>query len=335
MIKRSQRPLAPLLAVILTVTSFAHEVTLKNGDRITGKVVERNDETVTVETEYAGIVKIKAEHIKEIAEEADVAEAPKRDEARSVAAVEPKPAAVVPAPKPTPRLFGGRFMGIAEGWEGNASFGYSFSSGNTRTSTLTTGMRAVKTGGIDKLTVYARSLWHNNRNNSAQSTTQNAVWGGARYDRNLTQKVFGFVSYDFERDRPKKLNFRSVAGGGMGYRPIRNERTELDLLLGGAWNRTWQVGPNTDTPEGLAGLSFKHRFHRRLRVQNAVSFFQNVTDKNEYRVIFDATLTADLTKKIGWHITLGDRFNNDPVGNSKRNDVFVTTGLRWTFGAKK
>jgi putative salt-induced outer membrane protein len=226
-------------------------------------------------------------------------------------------------------------MGLTDGWEGNANVGFSFSAGNTRTSTLTTGIRATKTGAIDKLSVYTRSQWHSNRKNGAMETTQNAVWGGARYDRDFDDRVFGFVSYDFERDRPKKLNFRSVLGGGAGHHTVKTESTELDLLLGGAWNRTWATGPNTDTPEALAGVALKHKFHQRLKFQNSVSYFQNITDRNEYRMIFDATLSADITKRIGWFVTIGDRFNNDPVGTSQKNDVLFTTGLRWSFGTKK
>jgi putative salt-induced outer membrane protein YdiY len=166
-------------------------------------------------------------------------------------------------------------------------------------------------------------------------TTQNAFWGGVRYDRNLDRKNFLFGSYDFERDRPKKLNFRSVAGGGYGMHLVKSENTEMDTLFGVAWNRTWQAGDNTDTPEALAGATLKHRFHEKLRVQNSFSFFQNITDKAEFRFIFDSTLTVDVTKRIGVFITVGDRFNNDPFGTAKNNDFLFTTGLKWSFGKKQ
>src|SRR5690606_883071 len=107
--------------------------------------------------------------------------------------------------KPVPRLFGGQFFGIADGWVGNANIGFNYTSGNSRTTTLTTGISAVKTGHKDKLTVYARSLWHNNRKNS-RGTTQNAVWGGFRYDRDFNDRLFVFGSFDIERDAPKGLN---------------------------------------------------------------------------------------------------------------------------------
>ncbi len=333
-----------LLMPIILLASFAaaasdNEIILKNGDKLSGNIVSRDDDTVIIETAYAGRIVVDLNHVKSIVMDrgADAA-SPEAGADKSEKAVINKPSTAKP-PKPAERperLFGGdRFYGLTEGWEGNANFGFSFTTGNTRTTTLTSGIRAAKLGSRDKLTVYARSLWYSNRNLN-NSTTQNAVWGGARYDRNYTDHTFLFGSYDFERDRPRKLNLRSVVGGGIGHHLVKNDRTEIDLLAGGAWNRTWQTGDDTDTPEVLAGNTLKHKFNERLRFQQSFTFFQNATDVNEFRFIFDSTLTADLTKKIGWQITIGDRFNNDPSGSrSRKNDFLFTTGLRWNFGVKR
>lgn len=350
-------PTARVLAGILLLASIAFanetEITLKNGDRLSGKLVSSNDDAVVIETVYAGKIIIDPTHV------AKIGAAKIASTEESSATGPSKPAAEEPVtPKPTkpvdnvvkketqetprsepvkekPALFGeGSFYGLTTGWEGNANFGFNFTDGNSRTSTMTTGMRATKNGGNDKLTIYARSLWYSNRALSV-STTQNAVWGGARYDRNMSEKTFGFISYDFERDRPKKLYLRSVIGTGLGHHFIKDKRTEFDILAGGAWNRTWQSGPNTDTPEALAGNTFKHKFNDRLRFQQTFTFYQNITDIREYRFIFDSSISVDLTKKIGLQFTIGDRFNNDPAPYSKRNDFLFATGLRWNFGKKR
>jgi putative salt-induced outer membrane protein len=323
--------LAAIVLIVAAVPTLANEITLKNGDRVSGKIVSRTDEAVVIETEYAGTLTINAEFISGITEE----DAP---DSEAAAAVEPPPAtppAAAPEPQRIPKIFGeGPLYGLGAGWDGNANVGLSYTSGNSRTTTMTTGIRAVKNGGNDKLTVYARSLWHSNRNSGFQVTTQNAVWGGLRYDRNLNDRVFGFASYDFERDRPKGLNLRSVIGAGLGHHTIKRDDTELEMIVGGAWNRSWQRGPNTDTPEAFLGNTLKHKFHERIRIQQSFTVSQNITDRNEYRFIFDATLSADVTKRIGWFITLGDRFNNDPAGMGKKNDLLLTTGMRWNFGRK-
>jgi len=50
--------------------------------------------------------------------------------------------------------------------------------------------------------------------------------------------------------------------------------------------------------------------------------------------MLDATLNIDVTKRVGFYITAGDRFNNDPAGQSKKNDFLFTTGIKWSFGTK-
>lgn len=360
--KTLSRLLLPALYLFCATSIFASEITLKNGDRVTGKIVEESDATVVLETEYAGTIKISRTHIKDIADETAIAAKVTYKEALAVAvpgptvpestavaatdkskaslAVAPKnsaPAtAVIGPPKPPKRLFGGKYMGVMEGWEGNANVGFSYTSGNSENTTMTTGLRAVKSGHRDNLTVYARSLWNTNRGGNSSITTQNAFWGGARYDRDINDRMFTFISYDFERDRPQKLNFRSVAGGGIGRHWIKGEDTQMDVLLGAAWNRTWKKdGENTDTPEMINGVTLKHKFHDRMRVQNTFTFYQNVTDISEYRFIFDTTLSTDVTKRVGVFFTIGNRYNNDPFGTSKRNDFLFTTGMKWNFGKKK
>lgn len=330
------------ILALASAPAFAEHIMLKNGDRLTGTVLSRSEETVEIETTYAGVIKISASMVDAITPEPEAGGATSTRPETTVARIDEKPAAS-PKPaqasekalEPMPRLFGGRFFGLFGGWSGNANIGYNYSSGNSKTATLTTGLRAVKAGTDEKLTVYARSLWHTSRNSGVAVTTSNAVWGGGRYDRNINDRMFGFGSYDFERDRPKKLHFRSIVGGGFGHHTIKNDNTELDVLVGAAWNRTWQAGDNSDTPEALAGTSFKHKFNGRLKFQETFTFYQNVTDKDEYRFIFDSTLSADVTKRVGVYFTVGNRFNNDPLKGTEKNDFLFTTGVKWNFGKAK
>ena len=56
-----------LLIVCSPIAAFADEVVmLKNGDRISGKVLEQDGEVIVLETEYAGPVRIAARHVEKI-----------------------------------------------------------------------------------------------------------------------------------------------------------------------------------------------------------------------------------------------------------------------------
>jgi putative salt-induced outer membrane protein YdiY len=328
MSKKARSILTLCFLVLSSVPVSADQVLLKNGDRLSGRVVEQDDERVVLETDYAGTLNIVASHVERVTRASSAA-------ARPGPGAEQKLAAAGDSAAVSKGYASEWFSGIAKGWKGDASVGFSYTAGNSENTTMTTGMRAVKDGGADKLSVYARSLWNNNRKLAANGTTSNAFWGGARYDRGFDRKFFGFGSYDFESDRPKKLNFRSVAGAGIGRHAVKTEKTELDVIAGGAWNHTWQVGKNTDAPEALVGNTLKHRFTDRLKLQSGFTFYQNITDIREFRYILDTTLAVDVTKKIGWFVTFGNRFNNDPVGTAEKNDFLFTTGIRWNYGRKK
>lgn len=354
---------APFLLILFAAINVsANEIKLKNGDRISGVIVSRSSDKVVVDTQYAGKITIALDYIETIDMASPIdnvgatissepkkdpeATEPKKDGEPAEPAERTKPELKTPdkaaidkekkdALKPIPKLFGGPgFYGLVDGWNGDAIIGFSYTSGNSETTTMATGIKATKTGGDDKLIVYLRSLWNTNRR-SDQRVTQNAVWGGFRYDRDFNDRMFSFGSWDFERDRPKNLNFRSVIGAGVGHHTIKGDHTELDLLTGLAWNRAWQIGENKNTPEFLTASAFKHRFSDRFKIQQTFTFYQDITALTKYRFIYDTSFTADVTKRIGWHISVGDRYNNFPIGDAKKNDVLVTTGIKWNFGKKK
>ena len=63
------RLLLPLLLFSFAIRVVGNEaVTLKNGDRLSGKIVEESDESVTIATEYAGKITIERKHIATIGE---------------------------------------------------------------------------------------------------------------------------------------------------------------------------------------------------------------------------------------------------------------------------
>jgi len=317
-----------LLLLSFVIVARADEIKLSNGDRITGKIKETSEQTVTIETDYAGSLTIRRSAISSI--NSNNLTNAGITERQSVKSQTRK----TNSESENNSVFSGPAFGLFAGWEGNGSVGFNYSSGNSNNSTLATGIRAVKKAGGETLSFYARSLWTSTRSRGRTSTIQNAYWGGIRFDQNIGSNLFSFISFDFERDRPKKLSFRSVPGAGIGRHILRKQHSEIDIIAGGAWNRTFQTGPNTDTPEILSGLNIKHKFTPRLKFQKSFTFYQNATDLNEYRFMLDATLNIDVTKRVGFYITAGDRFNNDPAGQSKKNDFLFTTGIKWSFGTK-
>jgi putative salt-induced outer membrane protein YdiY len=123
--------------------------------------------------------------------------------------------------------------GLMQGWKTGLNVGFALTGGNSETTSLSLGFLGTRQTLRDKLDLYANSVYSKNRAPGAvPSTTANTEAGGARYDHDLTKKVFGYAAADFFANELQTLNLRSVFGGGAGYHVIKNENTTLDFLGG-------------------------------------------------------------------------------------------------------
>jgi hypothetical protein len=63
--------------------------------------------------------------------------------------------------------------------------------------------------------------------------------------------------------------------------------------------------------------------------------FPNLTRGGEYRINFDTTLVTDVTRRIGWQLTVSDRYLSNPPFGFEKNDLILTTGLKIKLGVLK
>src|SRR5262249_11868995 len=135
----------------------------------------------------------------------------------------------------------------------------------------------------DHLGLYANSVYATNDAPLATpSTTANAVQGGARYDHDITPRIFAFVAGDFQTDALQELDLRSVFSGGLGYHAIKNPRTTLDLLAGGNYTRE-----KYDTfSRNVAGLTLGEELATKLGgttlLTQKLYFFPDLSETGEY-----------------------------------------------------
>jgi putative salt-induced outer membrane protein YdiY len=226
--------------------------------------------------------------------------------------------------------------GFGDLWAGSADVGLSFATGNSKSQAFTAGIRAARETTRDKITIYANAIQASNSTSGVSVTTARALWAGARYDYNVSPKLFVFGTADFEHDRLQLLDLRTVFGGGLGYRAIRNERTQLDLFAGAVYNREFYQGDiRRGSVEVTFGDELKHKLNSRMNLTQRLVVYPNVSDFGRFRLLLDASLVTAVNSWLGWHVTVADRFNSDPVFGAEKNDLLLSTGLRVNFGRKK
>jgi putative salt-induced outer membrane protein YdiY len=355
--------LALISLLVCSSALLADQVTLKNGDRLTGTVVKSDGKTLVVHTDAAGDVTLKYDSIQDIKtdEELHVSLKGGKTAVGPVTTtdgkleVATKTGGTVEASKDDVTLIRNDaeqqayekslHPGLMHGWDGGTDVGFSIARGNSQTENLALAFNAVHPTLNDKITLYASSI--NTTNNLAPAgskTVANLVQGGLRYDRNLTQTLFWFGSADYMANALQFLDLRQVYTGGLGFHAINNSRTILDFLGGVNYTHETYSNGTLIAPGVFASYGQTNRFvaltlgeelNQKLGKSSVLtqnlSFYPNLQQTGEYRFTFNLGTVTKLNKWFGWQNQFGDIYVSNPPTGAKNNDVIFTTGLNVSF----
>jgi putative salt-induced outer membrane protein YdiY len=248
-----------LCAFLLGSMAFAvsaDQVTLKNGDRLTGSIVSGDTKTLLLKTEFAGDITVQWDAITAI-ESSQNLNLTLKDGKRLagkisttggdfVVAGAEAPSAAVPASKNTiiavrndaeQTAFDTAAQKMAHPkftyfWGGLFDTGLAMTRGNSSTISYTFNAKAVRETPRDKLTLYSTYIFANDNTASPGRTTANALRAGVRGDLNFRPRLFVFAFADYETNQLQNLDLRQVYGGGFGYHVIKTERNIFDVFGG-------------------------------------------------------------------------------------------------------
>ncbi len=222
-----------------------------------------------------------------------------------------------------------------DGWSGSVDAGMSAARGNTQTTNLNLGFRALRTTKDDQITFGMTSLFAESMATGQTITSANAIHGGARYDRNVSNNAFTFALTNFDSDQLQNLDLRAVVGGGMGLRVAQTEKTTFNFFTGASMNDEYfTTQPDRRTGELLTGQEFNVKFSPRAGLSQHLMFFPNLTDRGEYRLAFDSTATLKFNSWLGWQSTLTNMYMTNPAPGARNNDLLLTTGIRVMLGSE-
>ena len=353
---------------LLSLPVFADQLTLKNGDRLSGTIVKSDDDakTLLIKTDLAGDVTVKWDAITAIVSSQPlhimlsdgrviVGRVSTTDGILEIAT----DGGTVPAAHDAVKAIRDnatqaeidrlQHPRLRDYWSGLFDLGLSLTEGNSSTTALTIAGKASRVVPKNKLTLYYTEVYSRDSNESPALTTANAIHGGVRDEFNLNARVYAFAFTDFDEDALQHLDLRNVLGGGLGYHLINTKKTQFDVFGGGSFNQEYFASYTIANPapppvllfepsqsrhsaEIVAGESLSTKLGPRTTVSEQLSFFPNLSSTGEYRVTFDANAVTKLKTWLGWQITLSDRYISDPPFGLKGNDLLLSTGLRLTFG---
>src|SRR6476659_9721804 len=190
-----------VVALVLGNQSFGDQITLKNGDRLSGALIKADGKSLIMKTEFAGEVTVPWTAVTAIQSTEPLHVGLNNgqtlvgpvttSDGRLV--VETRSGAPVTIPRENVLVIRNDVEqssyeqslhpGWTENWEGGANVGFALTRGNSQTKNLALAFTADRKTLNDKLGVYANSVYAtNDAPGAVPNTTANFIVGGIRYD---------------------------------------------------------------------------------------------------------------------------------------------------------
>jgi putative salt-induced outer membrane protein YdiY len=331
--------------LILTSECRADQVTLKNGTQISGKIVKKEGDTLSLKAPPFGDITVPWTEVTAITSDDPVTvifsdgksvlgRLTSRDaqiEADGVTAPLDQVGQIHSAEEKA-RLDRLKNPPWTDLWAGYFDFGASLAKGNAESLTITTIFKATRATLNDKTSAYFHLIYGRATVEGVTGTNAQAARSGWAYDGNTSKRLFLNLFNDYEYDRLQDLDLRFVLGGAIGFKAIDTERTKLDLLAGPSYNREkFSTGLVRHSAEALWGNDWTYKLTSASSLEQSFRMFHNLARGGEYRVKFDLVLATTMTRWLAWQVSVSDRYLSDPLPERVGNDLLFTAGLRIRF----
>lgn len=347
--------LAFLTGCLLATHSVAESVVLvlRNGDRVSGVLLQQSDKAFTVSNSVFGKVSVPLAEVKSreaVPATNAVAAAPKPAPAPAVAAApvkSPTAATNAPAagaakltpPPPAPIAWWRHIlpMSFATNWHGNLQLGVDMGYATTD--------RQLYFGSFQAGHVNGR--WRNNFDlNMAHGRTAgvlaaNRLEGNWKIDQDLkpNRKLYLYNLAGGGYDEVSKIDLKYQEGIGVGYKIYEGNNVffkDSSMVLNGELGAQYQeyhysTLVNQNNFSLRLGQDLTWRIANKMTVTEKLQFFPSVEDMSIYRARLDLTASYPLTKVVSLNIVLSDEYNSNPPPSVESNDLQIrsTIGVRF------
>ena len=319
--------------VMFPLAARADEVVMKNGDKLTGKVVDLVGGKLRIETAHSGVIVLDWGQVATLKTDGPVKVKLVTGEtvegkigAGQDGKILVESAGVGPLELPPDRVKAFNEPPVA--WHGSVDFAGRVSDGNTHTTSMLFAAEAFRVTEVDRLLFKAVFRYGETRN----VITERNGYGQVKYDYLFTDRIYGFASIELLSDKFKDLQLRSVAALGVGY--IFLKSPELDF-----WGDAGLAYVDNDLRDGDDEAHMGARISAHVRktlpmgfeLVDDVVFLPNFEEGDDWQLRNDLALATALGQ--GWTFKSGmiTEYDNDPPDGLRKYDDTYYVGLGYKF----
>lgn len=324
----------------LCATAGADQLTLANGDRLTGTVVNKETEFLVMQTPL-GEIRVRWSEVTRIFTDKE-ARVFLDDGTKIVGRLEtvtdgttvihtgadppgaPVPLARVVFINPAPDVSGEGVRHL-----GRISLGYSSSSGNSDLETLYVDGEAIARTRNNRYTLNGKA-----RRSKDHDTESESNWLlGLKWDHFLTRRWYTYANSSFENDQFKDIRLRSTLGVGTGFQFIESKSTNLSLETGLNYVHTeFYAADNDHYPAARWALRFDHfLFGSRTQFFHTHEAYGAVDNSGNAFVKSQTGLRFPLIYRVNGTLQYNADWENNPApGRVRKDETFLfTLGFNW------
>jgi putative salt-induced outer membrane protein YdiY len=344
-----------LIILFSAILGRADVVVLKNGDRLTGSLVNISGGNLEFKSEAAGNIAIPLAKIQSLSIEKPVAVVVKGKPAvEGQLQLEPSGnwqvtqkgrsqtiiASIVETIMPE-QTYHGLVEHQAEPWQdwkGSTSLGYSIQRGDQQTSTISSAVAAVRERPEAPIFIrhwrsnYGLTMLFSKAQENGSLVQSNTISTNLREDYLLSPRDFVFGVGQLDHVQAQGLYLRQTVGGGFGHDLIHNSRTIFSLLGGLTYvHEKFYDGQSDQTAQALAGEKLGIQLTKWMRLDHYLNFYPNLTNTGQYRFDTASTLAIRLSNHLSLNTGVVDLFLSYPTPGNKKNNLAFTTGIGYNF----
>jgi hypothetical protein len=319
-----------------------------NGARIVGKITGIHEGLVTVETDYAGEIKVKQALVASMETDRPVA-VRLANGARIIGAVSATPDGRLKIAAGTGDTYATMdhisaswaaadedpdVVARRKKWTYEAGVDISGEKGNQDQLGTAVAFKAERKGPEDDLKVYTD--YDRQVTNGQKSVDQFKI--GADYSDNFSDATSWYVRDEVGFDRVMDITFDEVAAAGFGYDFIKEKNQTLTGRAGVAY-RDYSYSASANTPEFSGeGADFELQYALQVgkaQLTDKIAYLPDFQDPANYVINHELAYVIPITKSL-WKLSFGvaNNYNSRPVPGVDSLETLYYTRLVLTWGQK-
>lgn len=299
-----------IMMIGMSPTLHAEVLMLTNGDRLTGVIIHTNQESVVMKSDAFGTIAVRHPFIAEQLPDSQVQDI-------LVPKTEPDREAV----KEKPKI-----------WDGKVYGGFNRTRGNTKSTELSGGFlfhRKVE----KKNEFHVKADTYYSATDRKMNAQKHLGMVRFAYSFGESKKWYNFYKTEADRDRFANINARITPSSGVGYWFWDKEDLKLMAEAGGGVTHTdYRDETDSETELVLTPRVFGEvKLLDRVTVSEDATMYPSLTDRGEYRLVFDTSGVAQFTDQWGIRVSWINEYNTDPGPDTKEHDMRLVSSLEFSF----